>query len=331
MSIIPLNSNNNYNMYNNITFKDIYFTPNYGKVCEHSDNATWECCMYKDLLYVYLKKPYLFEHTLYYDLITPYGYSGYYYENKNTLDEFIPMFREESKKRNYLTEVVRQNPYINMNIEIDMQDKYLIITQKKTFGVLLNNFSNFDSYIENTHKDNKRGYKIALKHNLVFKIEEYNTENLIQFKEIYNSTMNKLNSSSYYYFNDKYYSEFLNQKEHIFFANVYKDELLIASCTIMQYGNYLHYHLGGSLIKYRNLRPNNFLHCKVIEYGIQNKYTLYHLGGGLNNHDNLHVFKSKIANIQYNYNIYKNILNKEVYDKIVKVSPENDGFFPIHR
>ena len=35
---------------------DIYFTHNYGKACEYSDNTEWECYVFKDLIYVYLKK-----------------------------------------------------------------------------------------------------------------------------------------------------------------------------------------------------------------------------------------------------------------------------------
>ena len=57
-----------------IKYPDIYFTPEYGKACEYSDNAIWECCIYKDLIYVYLKRPIIYEGKTYYDLITPYGY-----------------------------------------------------------------------------------------------------------------------------------------------------------------------------------------------------------------------------------------------------------------
>ena len=40
-----------------IYFPDVYFTPKYGIACQHSDNAGWECCQYKDLIYIYLKRP----------------------------------------------------------------------------------------------------------------------------------------------------------------------------------------------------------------------------------------------------------------------------------
>jgi len=309
-----------------IKCKDIYFTHEYGKACEYSDNAIWECCIYKDLLYVYLKKPYRFEKNIYYDLITPYGYSGFFYENDDTFKEFIILFREKAIKLNYITEVVRQNPYIDIHIT-----DYDIITSKTTFGVTLINFNTFNDYLHNTHADNKRGFKIALKNKLSFKIEDFNDANLMKFKAVYEQNMQVLKSDPYYYFNNDYYDALGDIKNHLFFANAYKDSILIASYLIINYNNFLHYHLGGSLLEYRNTRPNNFLHCKIVEYGILHTFHLYHLGGGLNEHDTLCTFKNKIATTRFDYTIYKNVLNPDIYNRIIKISPENDGYFPIHR
>ena len=177
-----------------------------------------------------MKKEYIFEDIKYFDLITPYGYSGYYFDNDETLEEFIPLFRVEAIKRNYLTEVVRQNPYLN----IDISKYYDIILSRKTFGINLKNYNSINDYLKNTHKDNKRGYKIAFKKGLLFKIEEFNNENLLKFLEIYNITMKNLNSSNYYYFNKEYYQCFFDFKDNLFFANVYNAEKLIASCIIFK-------------------------------------------------------------------------------------------------
>ena len=312
----------------NIKYIDIYFTCDYGTSCEYSDDAEWELVQYKDLLYVYLKKPYIFDNITYYDLLTPYGYSGYYFENNNTYNEFIPLFRREAEKKNYITEVVRQNPYLNINIS----KYYDIILSRITFGINLIQYKSFDEYLKNTHRDNKRGYKIALKKKLVFKMEEFNEENLTKFIEVYNLTMNKLSAADYYYFNNNYYNSLFNLKNNIFFENIYIDNKLIASCMIFNYNKYLHYHIGGSLLEFRNLRPNNLLHCSVIKYGIENNYELYHLGGGLKDGDALYEFKDKIATQKFNYTIYKNILNKEIYNKIKNLYKLEDGsYFPIHR
>jgi hypothetical protein len=319
-----------YNLHNvpkNINYPDIYFTPEYGKACEYSDNAIWELCQYKDLIYVYLKKNYTFEKITYYDLITPYGYSGYFYEKEETLEEFIPIFREEAKKKKYLTEVIRQNPYLNINIS----NYYETIVNKTTLGIKLDNFKTFDDYLNNTHRDNKRGYNLAMKSKLISLLKPFNLESYEEFKLIYENTMHNLNSTEYYYFNDNYYNALFDMKEMIYFMNIYKDNMLIASCMLFKFKTFLHYHLGGSLLEFRNLRPNNLLHCNVIKYGMQNNYNLYHLGGGLKDNDSLFEFKNKIANTKFNYTIYKNVLIKEIYDKIKQVSPENDSFYPIHR
>lgn len=140
----------------NINYQDIYFTPEYGIACEYSDDAIWELCQYKDLIYVYLKKPIECEGKTYYDLITPYGYSGYYYENDETYKEFIPIFRKNAKEKNYITEVLRQNPYLNINI-----GGYDIITSKTIYYINLENLK-VTNYLKLTSKSNRRMIKKAI-------------------------------------------------------------------------------------------------------------------------------------------------------------------------
>ncbi len=195
-----------------------------------------------------------------------------------------------------------------------------------TLGIELNKFNNLNDYL----KDNRRSYNTALKNNLIFKIDDYNEENLKIFLPIYNSTMDNLSSSNYYYFDVDYYNALSYLKGSIFFANIYMKDIVIASCIIFKYKNLLHYHLGGSLLEHRKLRPNNFLHCKIIEYGINNGFKLYHLGGGLKDNDALFDFKKKISTREYKYTIYKNIINDKVYDKLCEQYQNND-YFPKHR
>ena len=313
---------NYYNLNNipkDIDYPDIYFTPEYGKACEHSDKAEWELCKFKDLIYVYLKRPIEFENIIYYDLITPYGYSGYYYENEQTYKEFLPIFRKKSKERNYITEVLRQNPYLNINIT-----NYNLITQKTIYTIDLQQLKEKE-YLKFTAKSNRKMVSKAIKNGLEFKILEYNQKNLTYFRTIYDSTMKNLNSKNYYYFNEKYYETL----DNCFIANVYYNEILCSSCIIFKYDKFLHYHIGGSLLEYRHFGSNNYLHYNVIKYGIENDYNLYVLGGGLKDGDTLSNFKKRLSNKEFQYTIYKNILNRNVYDKLSR-NKSND-FFPNYR
>lgn len=306
-----------------LKYPDIYLTPEYGKSCEHSDKAEWELCKFKDLIYVYLKRPIEYECITYYDLITPYGYSGYYYENEQTYKEFLPIFRKKSKERNYITEVLRQNPYLDINIT-----NYDVITEKTIYTIDLQELKEKE-YLKFTAKSNRKMISKAIKNGLKFKILEYNQKNLKYFKTIYDLTMKNLNSKDYYYFNEKYYETL----DNCFIANVYYNEILCASCIIFKYNGLLHYHIGGSLLEYRHFGSNNYLHYNVIKYGIENDYNLYVLGGGLKNGDTLSKFKEKLSNKEFKYTIYKNVLNKEIYEQLTdKLCKNKDtNYFPEYR
>lgn len=306
-----------------LKYPDIYFSENYGKACEFSDDAIWELCKFKDLIYIYLKKPIEYNNIIYYDLITPYGYSGFYYDTKETYKEFIPLFREKAKERNYITEVLRQNPYLDINIT-----NYDVITQKTVYTIDLQNLKEQD-YLKFTAKSNRKMINKAIKNNLEFKILEYNQTNLKFFKAIYDQTMNNLNSKNYYYFNEKYYQTL----DNCFIANVYYNEILCSSCIIFKYDKFLHYHIGGSLLEYRHFGSNNYLHYNVIKYGIENNYKLYVLGGGLKDGDTLSKFKEKLSTKQFNYVIYKNIINNEIYEKLTDKFCKNKeiDYFPKYK
>ena len=309
------------NFYNTVNIKsieidypDIYFTPEYGEACYFSDNSEWELCNYKDLIYVYLKKEYIYEGVKYYDLITPYGYSGYYFKNEETLNEFIPLFRNEAKNRNYLTEVVRQNPYIN----IDISKKYDIITSKKIFSIEIDNY---DIYYNKLNRKIKsminKANTLKYSHEII-SLEEDNIKNF--FINLYNFTMNKVNSSKYYYFNKEYFRQ-LGKINNCYLINIYDNKKKLIGCSIiLTYKNFIYYHLSCSDYS-TNCISNYLLNSIIKEIGINKKIIL---GGGIINNDSLHKFKKGISSNDYDYIIYKNILNNEINDKIKSLYNNNN-------
>ena len=291
-----------------IKFPDIYFTPEYGLACEYSDNAEWECCVYKDLIYVYLKKPITHNNNTYYDLITPYGYSGYYFLLKDTYDKFLPLFREKAKERNYISEILRQNPYINIQIT-----EYELLTSKTIYTI---NISNFEDYYKNTLTNKKRNmFNKALKQNLRFKITHLCNGILKEkFMKLYDFTMNKVNANKYYYFNDNYYKSL----EKI--QNTYLSEILdhndntIGCAIIFIYNKYIHYHLSCNDNSMNCI--TDFLLINIAkEFGIGKKIIL---GCGLKDDDELSKFKRSLCNETLIYNIYKNIINQDIYNELTK-------------
>lgn len=303
---------NNISKYN-IVFPDIYFSYQYGEACEFSDNANWECCLYKDLMYVYLKKEVEYNGIIYYELITPYGYSGYNYNNKETYKDFINLFRNEAKKKNYISEILRQNPYLNITIT-----DYDIMKQKKIYSI---ENDNYDNYFLSLKRNARNKMRRALKNGLTFhykKMEKGNLNNSSIFRKLYNNTMEKVKSTKYYYFNDKYFNKLEDLDSYIIYIKN-KDETIIGSSIIFKYNSFIHYHLSCNDNSFSCI--TDFLLLNIVkEFGLNNKIIL---GGGLIQDDNLSKFKEKFATRSYNYTIYKNILNEEIYQQIKKkeISP----------
>jgi hypothetical protein len=317
---------NELQLYKNII--DVYFTYEYGKCCEYSDNAEWECCIYKDLTYVYLKQSISHKNVLYFDLISPYGYSGYNYLKQDTFDEFIKLFRIEAIKRNYITEVVKQNPYINKYIDID---KYYNLLRSKIIYAI--DVDNFDIYYKNILNCKKRNmYTKSIKKNLKFNIVKLSISSLNdKFLNLYFKNMYRINSKKYYYFNKEYFNELINIANSYLTTVIDENNETIGSAIIFEYSNYIHYHLSCNNNSMNCI--TDFLIINILKnFGINR---LFILGGGLEDNDNLSKYKKSLSNKSFKYNIYKNILNKSIYDEILNKSSNekniNMDFFPVYR
>jgi RimJ/RimL family protein N-acetyltransferase len=295
----------------NILFHDVYFTYEYGQACEYSDNATWECCIYKDLIYVYLKREYIIENKKYYDLITPYGYSGYYYKNESTFSEFIPIFRKVAKNKNYIVEILRQNPYIGVIIHNNIMCNYDILKDKYIYSIEIDNY---DTYYNSLKRNIKNKFRKAKKIGLLFDyrtIKEGDLNETSIFRKLYTNTMNKVNSIKYYYFNDKYFEK-LEKLNSILIYIKNKDNEIIGSSILILFNEYIHYHL--SCNNNSESCITDFLLLNVIKiFGVNKKVIL---GGGIIHDDSLSKFKEKLSTHKYKYAIYKNVLNAYIYNKI---------------
>ena len=254
-----------------------------------------------------MKKSIIHNNIIYYNLITPYGYSGYYYNKQETYNEFFPLFREKAKKLNYIEEIVRQNPYLNINLT-----NYDIIKTKLIYGINTVNFDDYYKYVLNTKKRNM--YNKAINNNYKFEIVNFKETELINtFIDMYSNTMNKLNANKYYYFNNKYFQclQDLNL-DNIKLALVKDDKKkIIGQSIIFIYNKFIHYHLSCNDCSSNCI--TDFLLINIVK---NYKDKLIIMGGGLVNNDSLSNFKKKLNNKEFTYSIFKNVLNKEISDNL---------------
>ena len=156
-------------------------------------------------------------------------------------------------------------------------------------------------------------YNKALKNNFKFDIVPLTIDLLNdKFLNLYNFTMNKVKASDYYYFNTNYFTAITNIK-NISLSIVYdKDNNTIGTCILFIYDNYIHYHL--SCNNNSNNCITDFLIINIVkELGVNKKIIL---GCGLKDNDTLSEFKHSLSTHRYSYNIYKNIINEQIYNEI---------------
>lgn len=299
--------------------QDIYFTSEYYKLCEENDEGIGSLFVYREKekvgLYPYLIneiKGYALKNK-YYDIEAAYGYGGPLVNsmNKEFLLNFEDSFLQFCKENNIVAEFIRFHPFIkNENIF------------KKNINVILNRKI---VYIDLTKSENEIWEKdISSKNrNMIRKAEKsglkvYISKDYHIFKSIYDKTMDKVKAGGFYYFNEAYYEKF---KEYPNFTllSVLNENNVIAAGVFMNYGEYFHYHLSGSVEEYLKYAPNNLMLWEAIKNGKEKGAKLFNLGGGLSNdeEDSLFKFKSSFSKAYSDFYIGKRVHNNSIYEYLI--------------
>ncbi len=270
------------------------------------------------------------EHGRYFDIATPYGYGGWLIEGDNTEG----LFREYEgflKRNNIVSEFVRFHPMVKNH---EKCSSYYDVVQ---LGEVVHiDLSSHEVIWENFSSKNRNMVRKAVKNDIKIYNGRY-PEIFEEFRNVYNSTMDKDNADEYYYFSPEFYSSILNDLSHnaeIFYA--VKDNKVIAASIILMCNGYLNYHLSGSLHDYYNLAPTNLLLYEASLWGCEHGFKSLYLGGGVGSEeDNLFSFKrSFYKGVLNRFHIGKKVVDKEKYEVLISLrngNIGNAGFFPEYR
>ena len=280
---------------------DCYLTQEYGRACEIADNKQWMVSRSIDDKYL----PYMIDSQG--NISSPYGYSGYV---NGIPDDFIELV--DKTIRSGKTVTLRLCPYRNntpihtrlnlihtrLNLIHTRLNLIHTIVSKVTYGVCL---KSFDSYWKSSKGSHRRCVRKAIKCGYKCTNEIATDDDFIPgsiFLEIYKHTMDRVTASDCYYYTPEYYQQLLKIPGKIMLSKV-RDatNTIVAIALIIECGQFIHYHLGGSLTGHIKNGINNLLHHTVIQYGCSsNDLNLYHVGGGLRDGDHLSRFKRSFSN-----------------------------------
>lgn len=320
---------------------DIYFDINYAKLYEKNENGKAIKYEYSSdsgsIIYIFIKRI-IPNCESYYDIVSPYGYSGPLIikvvtgKKELLVREFEVAFSKYCKKNNIVSEFVVFHPLAN-NAD-DFKSIYFPVFYRKTLVTDIKGQEN--PLISELSTSCKKHIRKVYHRGVKFRIT-VNPTNISKFKEIYYSTMERNNASAFYYFDESYFDKCLSSfKDKVLFLEAIYEEKTIAAGLYFLSANVIHAHLCGTLSDYLYLSPSYVLYCGIIKWAIENGVECIHYGGGLSTSedDDLFKFKKQFAkNHHPSVYIGKKIWNKKVYAEIccrAKVST-SESFFPAYR
>lgn len=163
-------------------------------------------------------------------------------------------------------------------------------------------------------------------------------EDLEEFIHVYYENMKRVNADDFYFFDELYFQNLVDSKDfqtEILLAIDNETNKTIAGCLFIISNGIVQYHLSGSKHEFLNKTPTKLLIDEMRIIATNKGCKFFNLGGGLGGRadDSLFNFKSSFSKDYKNFNTWKLIINKEVYDEFVLKTDiiEGSDYFPLYR
>ena len=324
--------------------KDIYFQEKYGALYEKAEKGSSVCWHYTgpegEIIHNFLLREIpqdIFTHSVY-DLITPYGYGGPLitrlsrgYTRHDLVTAFSNAFSQYCKEKRIVCEFIRFHP-IAQNAN-DFTSIYHGQVIRNTLGTDL---TREDPFAEEFSKGCRKNIRRAIANGVSWKIT-FQPDNIKSFQEIYYDTMDRNSASEFYYFDDTYFLQCIeNFKENLLLVEAIYQEKTIAAGLYFVSDGIIHIHLSGTRSEYLHLSPAYILRYAAMQWGLDHGCRLIHHGGGRTNseEDSLFCFKKQFAQkTQFPFSVGKKIWDMTAYQALCEyMGADMTGeFFPAYR
>lgn len=303
-----------------VYLQDLYFREEYVKLYE-TDNEKACCFIYQEnksiMLFPFLRRKFQYKKNTYFDFETAYGYGGPISNDhsEHFMTKALKAMYTKALEENYICGFIRFHPLLK-NWDNFEKVGHLVM-DRKTIAIDLS--AGIEAtWMNEIHTKNRNVIKKGKKNGLEFIVDNDFTY-LKEFETLYNSTMDKLEADSFYYFGPKYYEQLKRTILNRFLGIVKHDGKVIAGAIFFYSIPYGHYHLAGSDRSALNLSPNNYLLWSAAKELANRGVRLFHLGGGTDSSEDnsLYQYKRKFSKSEYQFTFGKLMFNQDVYDSIV--------------
>jgi hypothetical protein len=233
---------------------------------------------------------------------------------------------------NYVSVFLRMNPFYNHQLILnEFGDVY-----ENGKVVVIDLSGSIEDQRRRYSRTQLAGVKSAINKGYYVK-EEKGADAIKVFKEIYEENMKRVGATDSYLFDERYYSEMLNNTEYdarLFMA--YKGDVVTCGAIAVFTKEIIQSHLIGTRYEYLCDSPAKFLLDGIGEIGREFGMRYYNLGGGLGfQKDSLFDWKKAFSDIFFDYRTWRYIANPAVYQQLLdQKGIDKDtkvDFFPLYR
>lgn len=282
------------------------------------------------------------EKNKYFDFLSPYGYTGPFCSSeieKSDIDDFWMQVDKWYLDNNIVTEFIR----FNLSGNQSHYSGNIFPTMLNVKGHIIDEENQWKGFDHKVRKNVNR----AKRENLSSKVFYINIseDKILEFYDIYIQTMKRTDANESFSYTFEEFKRFIiGNKEHAAICTIYFEEVPISSELLLVSGDSIYSFLGGTDDKYFDKRPNDFLKVEALNWARRQGKKFYVLGGGYGFEDGIFKYKkSFFPNDVVNYYTGRKIINRTVYDELVKkvnvarltagllaLETEDESFFPLY-
>jgi len=311
-------------IFNDYELNDIYFHYDYLNLfVDDNSKAVIESYVFRlngEIFFMpYIRNPINGSFDLW-DFETAYGYSGPIStcEDKVFLDLAWKNFKLLLKENKVIAGLIRFNPLLKNEkfchsdyIKINHERDTVWLDCNRSLDEVLSDYSK--KHLKQLNTLNEKGVLVKSCNN-----DDY----LKKFAHIYIQRMNAIGARDEYHYSSDYFDKVkkLGKRNWIVYLAFTPNEDLMGGCLLLFSNKTCHYHLSGSLEKYKKYRPNDMLRYKVTLDILNSDIKKMHFGGGRSKDpdDGLLAFKLKFSKQISQFKIGCCIVDKDKYNELCK-------------
>lgn len=262
----------------------------------------------------------------YYDLITPYGYGGFW-GSVSDWAQLNQTYTDYCVSNHYICEFVR------FELFTEYAQHYDGDVESRTHNVIRSLSLPLDEMWMDFKQKVRKNVKKANSYNLSI-IVESTDDHIDDFLRIYYSTMERTYAEKKYFFSRTFYESLCEMKDNVMFFHAVYDGKIVSTELVIYGTENCYSYLGGTDIDYLHVRPNDFLKYEIIKWAKGKGLKCFVLGGGYGADDGIFQYKYALApHGVVDFHIGRKIFDQKSYDMLVGLRSDtiNEDFFPVYR